>query len=84
MVARASGAALVVLSEPNGFRKKIMEDEGFPVIDPAADDVIPSALSMLSFPNKGFDLVIDAAGGVHTLSQAAAIVRICGSGDTCG
>ena len=78
MVARASGAALVVLSEPNGFRKKIMEDEGFPVIDPAADDIIPSALSMLSFPNKGFDLVIDAAGGVRTLSQAAAIVRICG------
>ncbi len=78
MTARAAGGTTVVLTEPNPFRRALMERMGFPVIDPAREDPVAAALALLNEGDEGFDLVFDAAGAADTLSQAVRMVRVRG------
>lgn len=78
MSARAFGADTVVFTEPNPFRRALMEKMGFSVIDPEARDPVPEALSMLKSGEGGFDVAFDAAGAGDTISQALRMVRVQG------
>ncbi len=77
MVARASGATEVVLTEPNPFRREVMEGMGFQVYDPASEEV-PLPTVAEAAEDAGFDAVFDAAGGRGTLAQAVRMTRIQG------
>ncbi|MFC1491841.1 zinc-binding dehydrogenase [Nitrospinota bacterium] len=78
LMAQASGGTTVVLTEPNPFRKTLMERMGFPVIDPTKEDPVPAALSALNEGDEGFDVVFDAAGAPNSLHQATHMVRVLG------
>jgi 2-desacetyl-2-hydroxyethyl bacteriochlorophyllide A dehydrogenase len=78
MTARAFGAATVVFTEPNPFRRALMERVGFPAIDPTKGDPVAAAISLLGDAEGGFDVVFDAAGAVDTVSQALRMVRFQG------
>ena len=68
----------MVLTEPNPFRRTLMERMGFPVIDPTKEDPVPAALSYLKEEDGGFDVVFDAAGATSTVEQATRMVRVRG------
>lgn len=78
MTARAFGAATVVFTEPNPFRRALMERMGFPAIDPTKDDAVAGATSFLNDSEGGFDVVFDAAGAADTISQALRMVCVQG------
>jgi 2-desacetyl-2-hydroxyethyl bacteriochlorophyllide A dehydrogenase len=78
MLARASGGVTVVVTEPNPFRRELMENLGFPAIDPTVEDPVAAALSHLSEGAEGFDVVFDAAGGTSSLRQATEMTRVGG------
>ncbi|HJP13225.1 MAG: alcohol dehydrogenase catalytic domain-containing protein [Nitrospinota bacterium] len=78
MLARASGGTTVVVTEPNPFRRELMENLGFPAIDPVEEDPVAAALSHLSEGDEGFDVVFDAAGSTDSVRQATEMTRVGG------
>ncbi len=78
MLAQASGGTTVVVTEPNPFRRKLMESLGFPAIDPVAEDPVAAALSHLGEGAEGFDVVFDAAGTTNSVRQATEMTRVGG------
>jgi 2-desacetyl-2-hydroxyethyl bacteriochlorophyllide A dehydrogenase len=77
LTARASGATEVVLTEPNPFRRKLMQNMGYTVFDTGREEV-PLPVVPEAAEESGFDAVFDAAGGPNTLSQAIRMTRIQG------
>ena len=78
MLAQASGGTTVVVSEPNSFRRSVMEGMGIPAIDPLSEDAVSAALSHLGERDEGFDVVFDAAGSTNSLRQATEMARVGG------
>jgi len=78
MTARAAGGTKIVLSEPNQFRRELMDSLGFLTIDPSNENPVEKALSILDSDEEGFDIVFDAAGATGTISQAIQMVRVGG------
>jgi 2-desacetyl-2-hydroxyethyl bacteriochlorophyllide A dehydrogenase len=78
MLARASGGTTVVVTEPNPFRRELMENLGFPAIDPVEEEPVAAALSHLSEGDEGFDVVFDAAGSTDSVRQATEMTRVGG------
>ncbi len=76
-VARKSGAAKILLSEPVASRRQIALQVGATeVIDPAREDIESVADHMTD--GRGFDTVIDASGTLHGARQAVFLAGKCG------
>lgn len=66
LAARRLGARLVVVSEPNEARRRLVEKVGFATIDPRSGDLAQHVLASLGQPAS---VVIDAVGISRTLSD---------------
>ena len=66
LAARRLGARLVVVSEPNEARRRLVEKVGFPTIDPRTGDLAEQAQAALGQPAT---VVLDAVGISRTLSD---------------
>lgn len=68
-VAKAAGAALIVVSEPLASRRERAREAGADVvIDPQSDDV-PTVIDELTF-GIGFDLIVEVSGSGRAIAQA--------------
>ena len=78
LVARAAGAAVVLLSEPNPLRRKQAEQFDLDwILDPETDDVLQIVHGATE--GRGADVVIVAAPAVQPQEQALSLVRRRGS-----
>jgi 2-desacetyl-2-hydroxyethyl bacteriochlorophyllide A dehydrogenase len=71
-VLRASGARLVMVSETKPFRRKIVQDLGFPTVDPATENLAERVRDLVGIPFV--DRVFEASG-VHAAYRD--VVRVC-------
>jgi L-iditol 2-dehydrogenase len=77
-VARAAGAASVLMTEPLADRRHFALDYAADaVLDPTQADMVAAILHMTG--GRGVDVAFEAAGAPETPQQAAAVVRIGGT-----
>lgn len=75
MVARVTGAAAVVLVEPQPFRQRMGEGLGFPALGPA--EATPERIRELT-GGRGAEVVFDAAGVAPAARQCTQLVKRAG------
>lgn len=75
LAARQAGAS-VYIAEINAFRRKIIEEMGFPLFTLPQDGDLKETFKLTD--GKGFDIVFDAAGGPITLKSALENCRVRG------
>lgn len=72
-IAKASGASLILLSDPNNYRLNIGEKMGAHLtINPKKEDVVPFVLEATK--NNGVDVVLDFSGNNQALNQGLAVI----------
>jgi len=77
-VAKYSGANLVILSEPDEFRRKIGKKVGADiVVDPLKSDIKDIVLQATN--GRGADICIEAAGIRQTIELSTELVKNCGT-----
>jgi 2-desacetyl-2-hydroxyethyl bacteriochlorophyllide A dehydrogenase len=77
-IAKYSGASLVILSEPDEFRRKIGKKVGADiVIDPLNSDIKDIVLQETN--GRGADICVEAAGIRQTIELSTELVKNCGT-----
>jgi L-idonate 5-dehydrogenase len=71
--ARALGAALVVVSEPNEIRRRLAAElAGDDVLDPTCNEFVKTAVAL---SEGGFDVVFEASGATAAVRNSLDVVR---------
>lgn len=77
-VARAAGAAQVLMTEPLAYRRQFALDHvAVAALDPSVGDVVAEIDHLTE--GRGVDVAFEAAGAPETPQQAASVVRIGGT-----
>jgi threonine 3-dehydrogenase len=67
-IARASGASLIIVSDPNNYRLNISKKMGAHIaLNPKKQDIIPPVLEATN--NNGVDVVLEFSGNTQALNQ---------------
>ncbi|MGR3301710.1 MAG: L-threonine 3-dehydrogenase [Candidatus Scalindua sp.] len=67
-IARASGASLIIVSDPNNYRLNISKKMGADItLNPGKQDIIPPVLEATN--NNGVDVVLEFSGNTQALNQ---------------
>jgi threonine 3-dehydrogenase len=67
-IARASGASLIIVSDPNNYRLNISKKMGAHIaLNPKKQDIIPPVLDATN--NNGVDVVLEFSGNTQALNQ---------------
>jgi threonine 3-dehydrogenase len=67
-IARASGASLIIVSDPNNYRLNISKKMGANIaLNPGKQDIIPPVLEATN--NNGVDVVLEFSGNNQALNQ---------------
>lgn len=67
-IARASGASLIIVSDPNNYRLNISKKMGANItLNPGKQDIIPPVLEATN--NNGVDVVLEFSGNTQALNQ---------------
>ena len=67
-IAKASGASLIIVSDPNNYRLAISKKMGAHItINPKKEDIIPPVLEATN--NNGVDVVLEFSGNTQALNQ---------------
>lgn len=76
-LARMSGAAQVIIVEPNEQRRRTAERRGFRTIDPRGEDAVRRVREAAGGP--GVDVAVECAGRRETAEMALRMVDRCGT-----
>ncbi|MCC8166665.1 MAG: alcohol dehydrogenase catalytic domain-containing protein [Planctomycetes bacterium] len=76
LVARRAGAGMVIISEPNEYRRRVAEELGFRTVDPT-DGSLDEALDEAS-GDLGFDVVFEASGSRAGVAATTRYAKITG------
>ena len=72
-IARASGASLIIVSDPNNYRLAISRKMGaHMVLNPGEKDIIPLILDATN--NNGVDVVLEFSGNNQALNQGLEVI----------
>ncbi|GJQ60389.1 MAG: L-threonine 3-dehydrogenase [Candidatus Scalindua sp. AMX11] len=72
-IAKASGASLIIVSDPNNYRLNIGKKMGAHLtINPKKEDVVPLVLEATK--NNGVDVVLDFSGNNQALNQGLSVI----------
>lgn len=67
-IAKASGASLIIVSDPNNYRLNISKKMGADItLNPKKQDIIPPVLEATN--NNGVDVVLEFSGNTQALNQ---------------
>lgn len=72
-IARASGASLIIVSDPNNYRLAISKKMGAHItLNPRKQDITPSILEATN--NNGVDVVLEFSGNNQALNQGLKVI----------
>ena len=72
-IARASGASLIIVSDPNNYRLNISKKMGAHIaLNPGKQDITPIVLEATN--NNGIDVVLEFSGNTQALNQGLKVI----------
>lgn len=72
-IARASGASLIIVSDPNNYRLRISKKMGAHIaLNPKKQDIVPIVLEATN--NNGVDVVLEFSGNNQALNQGLKVI----------